>query len=294
MSESSEKTIVVCGVTGRQGGAVARHLLEAGWRVRGITRDPGTAKAKDAAARGIEIVRADMADHASLERAFAGADGVFSVQNPHISGFGAEIEQGRTVADAAKAAGVKHVVYGAAGIGSRTGVPSWDTKVAVEEHIASLGLPATVLRPMAFMELMTDKAYYPQVSIWHVMRKLLGDDVGVPWLAVDDVGAVAAAVFADRERFVGQSIQLGADVRTMGEVHALWIDTFGRPPSKFPMPLFLFQRIAGAAGKDLPKMYGWLKTGTLPDAVGATRAVHPTALTVREWMQRRKASTPAA
>ena len=110
-------TIVVCGATGRQGGAVARHLAADGWAVRALTRDPASPKARALAERGIEVVRADMADRASLHAAFSGAYGVYSVQNPMISGFEAEVEQGRNVADAAKAAGVQHVVYGSAGIG---------------------------------------------------------------------------------------------------------------------------------------------------------------------------------
>jgi uncharacterized protein YbjT (DUF2867 family) len=65
-------------------------------------------------------------------------------------------------ADAAAESGVSHVVYGAAGVGEQlTGVGSWDSKLAVAQHFRDLGLRLTVLRPMAFMELMTDKSYYP-------------------------------------------------------------------------------------------------------------------------------------
>src|SRR5919106_762460 len=150
--------VVVCGATGRQGGAVTRHLLADGWPVRATTRTPDSPKAISVAAAGAEVVQADMADRTALDRAFSGAYGVYNVQNPLISGFESEVEQGRNVADAASAAGIRHIVYGAAGIGRRTGVPSWDTKVAIVEHMRELGLPLTVLRPNAFMELMTDKA----------------------------------------------------------------------------------------------------------------------------------------
>jgi uncharacterized protein YbjT (DUF2867 family) len=165
MTATRNATIVVTGATGRLGGAVARHLLRDGWRVRGLTRDPTSAKARALAALGAEVVHADMGDAASLRPAFAGASGVFSVQNPMIGGLEAEIHQGKTVADVARETGAKHVVYGSAGIGvAGTGIGSWESKLTVEAHMQALDLPLTILRPMALMELMTDKGYYPAVS----------------------------------------------------------------------------------------------------------------------------------
>jgi uncharacterized protein YbjT (DUF2867 family) len=278
--------VVVCGATGRQGGAVTRHLRADGWTVRGLTRDAGSTKARALASQGIEVVEADMGNRSSLDRAFAGAYGVYSVQNPMLSGFSAEVEQGTNVADAAKASAVRHVVYGSAGIGRRTGVPSWDTKVAVTEHMRGLGLPLTTLRPEAFMELMTDKAYYPQVAVWHVMPKLMGADRMVPWLAVDDLGAIAARVFADPARFIGADIPLAGDIKSIDECRAIWAEVTGRRPSSFPMPAWLFTRIAGHAGKDLPIMWRWLRTGSVPEDTGPTLELHPGALTVRQWLER--------
>jgi uncharacterized protein YbjT (DUF2867 family) len=294
VTPGDERIIVVCGATGRQGGAVARHLVAAGWSVRGLTRDPDTAKAATLAQRGAYLIKADMADRASLDRAFAGAYGVYNVQNPMISGFDAEVEQGRTVAEAAKAAGVEHVVYGAAGIGRKTGIPSWDSKVEIEQHMNELGLPLTVLRPNAFMELMTDKAYYPNVAIWHVMVKLMGGDRNVPWLAVDDLGAIAARVFAEPGNFVGRAIPLASELRSLDETRQIWSEVYGKPPSKFPMPVFIFQRIAGFAGKDLPTMWRWLRTNEIPEDTEPTRDIHPDALTLRQWMEQKKVATKAA
>ena len=104
--------IVVTGATGRQGGAVARHLLAEGWRVRGVTRSPDSNNARGLAALGVEVVRADMADPDAMRDACAGTHGVFSVQNPMISGEEGELAQGRNVVDAATDAGVSHLVYG--------------------------------------------------------------------------------------------------------------------------------------------------------------------------------------
>ena len=99
-----DRIVVVTGATGRQGGAVARHLLSQGWRVRALSRKPGGKRAQRLADLGAEIVGADMAHPVTLRSAFRGARGIYSVQNPMISGLDGEIMQGKNVADAAKEA----------------------------------------------------------------------------------------------------------------------------------------------------------------------------------------------
>ncbi len=258
--------------------------------MRALTRSPASEPARELSAAGAEVVQADMADRASLDVAFAGAYGVYSVQNPVISGVDAEVEQGKNVAEAAHGANVQHVVYGSAGTGaSDTGIGSWESKLEIEAHMRKLGLPLTVLRPMAFMELMTDKAFYPAISTWHVMPKLLGDSTLVPWVAVDDLGAVAAVAFAERERFVGRDLRLAAELRSIAECREIYREVLGRRPRRFPMPVWMFERVAGT---DLTTMWRWW-AASKPDAETDTlREIHPDALTVREWLERRKAAFP--
>ena len=86
MDPSRDAMIVVTGATGHQGGAVTRHLLKEGWRVRALTRDPTRPKAQALATLGAEVMQGDMGDAASLRPVFADAYGVYSVQNPMISG----------------------------------------------------------------------------------------------------------------------------------------------------------------------------------------------------------------
>ena len=277
------RLVVVTGATGRQGGAVARHLLAAGWRVRALTRNPSSPAAARLAAAGTEVVRADMAS--PDPSAFAGAYGVFSVQNPMISGLDQEVQQGRAVGDAAATAGVRHVVYASAGPGvPDTGVRQWDNKLVVRAHLESLGLPLTVLRPMAFMELMTDKDFYPPVSMWHLMPKLIGADKPLLWFSADDVGAVAARAFAEPDRFVGTDLPLCADVQSIEDCRRLWREVAGRAPRGFPMPIWLFHRFVG---DDLTRMWRWLRTHPVPFDLAATRAIVPSAQTVREWLVQR-------
>jgi uncharacterized protein YbjT (DUF2867 family) len=283
---SADRIVAVTGATGRQGGAVARHLLADGWQVRALTRKPDAEPARKLAALGAEVIRADMDDPSTLHEAFRDAYGVYSVQNTMISGAEAEIRQGTNVANAAKETGVQHVVYGSAGLGvPGTGVPSWESKLAVEAHMNGLGLPLTVLRPMAFMELMTDKDFYPPVSAWHLMPKLMGAHRPLPWICVDDLGAIAMRAFTDPDQFIGTDLKLAADIRSIAECREVWTQVVGRAPRRFPMPVWLFKRFVGT---DLITMWRWLRTGRVDVDPLQTHQILPTALTARDWMVRRQ------
>jgi uncharacterized protein YbjT (DUF2867 family) len=285
-------TVAVCGATGRQGSAVVRRLLERGFTVRAISRKPHRPAARALAATGAEVVQADMNDEASLRSAFEPADGVYSVQNGIASGFDAEVAQGRNVAQAAKAVGVTHVVYGSGGTGhAGTGVPSWESKVFVEAHMRLLELPLTILRPLAFMELMTDASFYPAVGTWRIWPKLMGEDRPIPWIAVEDLGAIAAIAFANRDEWVGRQMTLASDTRSLAECRSLYRDATGKEPRTFPLPMWLFDRFTR---KDPTSMWRWLRTGTVDVDLTETRAVLPSALTVPEWLHatRQAASAP--
>ena len=292
MNAGSGRTVAVCGATGRQGGAVCRSLAGRGWSVRGLTRKPDGKPAKVLAGLGVEVVRADMDDLGSLRQAFDGVDGVYSVQNGLKAGFDRELAQGRNVAEAAADRGVAHVVYGSAGPGGdATGVNSWDVKLQIEQHLQELGLPVTVLRPMAFMELMTDKALYPSVGTWNIWPRIMGDERPVPWLCVRDLGEVAATVFAAPDRFLGKNLVLASDVRTLAECRAIYTEVMGKDPKSAPMPQWLFDRFTR---KDLSTMWHWLRTHPVPLDTKPTWDVLPSAKTVRGWLTEQRDAEAAA
>lgn len=280
----SADVVAVIGATGRQGSAVVRHLLRDKWRVRALTRNPSSAASRALGDRGAELHRVDTEDINLLRRALHGVHGVFNVQNPMTSSHTAEVRQGRNVADAAAESGVSHVVYGAAGVGQQlTGVGSWDSKLAVAQHFRDIGLRLTVLRPMAFMELMTDKSYYPGAGVWHMMPKLMGPSRPVGWLCTDDLGAIAARVFADPETWTDTDLNLVSDVKSIDDCRAIWREVRGRTPRRFRMPVWLFERFVGT---DLTTMWRWLRTAEFDMSTEATRVILPEARTVRDWLVR--------
>jgi uncharacterized protein YbjT (DUF2867 family) len=288
MSAAEQKIIVVTGATGLQGGAVTRHLLKEGWHVRALTRNAASKSAQALAALGAEVVQGTMDDAASLRPIVAGAYGVYNVQNPFIGGPEAEVRQGKHVAEIAKASGVQHLVYGSAGTGREgTGVPSWETKLRVEAHMKALALPLTILRPMAFMELMTHKKFFPAMAVWRVMPKLMGEARPLGWLCVDDLAAIAAHAFAEPQRFIGKELMLASDVQSLSECRELYREVMGTRPPQFPIPSWLFERF-GFVGRDLTTMWRWLRTGAIDLDTAPTRTILPEARTVQSWLRQQK------
>src|SRR5262245_50402888 len=111
----ADKTILVSGATGRQGGALLKHLLQGQWRVRALTRNPHGQIAAELAKSNVEVVQGDMGNVESLKSAMKGVYGVYSVQDFWTVGARREVEQGKNMADAARAMSVEHFVYSSVG-----------------------------------------------------------------------------------------------------------------------------------------------------------------------------------
>src|SRR2546428_2745750 len=161
------KTILVAGATGQEGGSVARALMKRGHRVRGLTRNPE--KIKELKGLGLEGVRGDLTDKASLAPALRGVDAFFIVTTPFRPDFSVDVEtevlQGTTAIDAAKAARVPHVVLSSvASADGGTGIPHFESKATVERHLKGSGLRYTITRPVAFMDNYASPWILPQLQ----------------------------------------------------------------------------------------------------------------------------------
>jgi uncharacterized protein YbjT (DUF2867 family) len=150
----TDRTILITGVTGNQGGAVANALKGTGFHLRGLTRKPEGDRAAALARHDVDLVKGDLDDETTLRRALAGAWGVFSVQNTLEAGVEREEAQGKRLATLAREAGVEHFVYTSVGSAhKRTGIPHFDNKWRIEETVRGLGFPShVILRPVFFME----------------------------------------------------------------------------------------------------------------------------------------------
>jgi len=245
-----ELTVVVTGSTGKQGGAVARDLLKRGHKVRAVTRDPSSSRAKSLADAGATLVAASLEDTAAITKALDGATSLFAMTTP-AAGPGSEERQGIAAADAAKATGV-HLVFTSVGSADRqTGVPHFDSKYEVEKHIAEIGVRATILAPAAFME----NLYFAKEQLAAgIYAAALPPTRALAQIAVADIAAVAVRVIEDAGRFAGKRFDLAGDELTGNEVAAILSRVVGRPFAYYRIPLDVVRR---RMGEDAAKMYEW-------------------------------------
>jgi uncharacterized protein YbjT (DUF2867 family) len=257
MGESNTgRTILVTGATGKQGGAAARHLLEKGYRVRALTRNPDGEAAAALREMGAEVSAGDLDDRGSLDRALEGAYGAFSVQNFWETGFEREIDQGVRLIDAAKDAGVEHFVYSSVASAHRdTGLSHFESKWRIEERLRGSGLTYTTLRPVWFMENWEGPFLRPFI-LNGTLALPLDPGVSFQQIAVDDVGAFAALAFENRDGWAGREVDLAGDERTIEEVAAAFSRVIGRPVAYQQVPWDEYRQ---AAGDEYHDMFRWFQ-----------------------------------
>lgn len=206
--------VLVTGATGQQGGHVARVLLEKGHRVRALTRQPDSAAARELAALGAEPIAGDFEDAASIERAARGADAMFLMSTPFEAGVDVEERQGLTGADAAKAAGVGHLVYSSvANADQHTGIPHFESKHRVEEHIAGLGVSYTIVGPVAFMENLLAPPNLDGLRRGELAQALPASRP-LQQIPLEDVADFLALVLERADEFRGVRIDIASDELT--------------------------------------------------------------------------------
>jgi len=279
----NDKIIAVTGATGQQGGAVARKLLAEGWKVRALTRDLNKPAAQELASLGAELVPGDMENRAELEAAFQGAYGAFSVQNywlPNV-GFEGEIRQGKNVADAAKAAGVQHLVYSSVGAAHRgMGQKHFDSKWIIEQQIQSLNVPFTILRPVAFFENLNWERAFILNGTFNAIG--LRPEKERQLIAVEDIAVFVALVFANPEGYIGKTIELAGDALTESQLAETFTKVIGRPV-KLSLP-------TGERGwgdqEEMTAMFNFFNGEAYDADIPTLRKIHPGLLTLEQWLRK--------
>lgn len=165
-----------------------------------------------------------------------------------------EVRQGETLADAAKAAGVSHFVYSSVGSAERrAGIPHFDSKFQIEEHIRTIGLPHTIMRPVAFffnynaMRLVIEQGVLPQP---------LSPDTKLMQLSEEDYGKMVADVFEHPQDFLGRAVEVASANMTMAEMAAAFSEVMGKPVAYRQISFDEFEQ---QAGKELTLMYHWFE-----------------------------------
>lgn len=252
--ENKNQIILVAGATGKQGGAVAQSLLKQNkFTVRALTRDKNKPEAQALKNAGAELTVGDFNDPASLEEALKDVYGVFSIQD-FYGGTELEIHQGKALADAAKKAGVKHFVYSSVGSAERnTGIPHFDSKYTIEEHIQAIGLPATIMRPVFFMY--NFQGMRPMIENGTLYMPLSADKK-LQQLSEDDYGKMVATVFAQKDEFLGKEIEAASTDLSMTDVAETFSRVLGKEIKYQQIPFEAFQQ---QAGEEVTIMFRWFE-----------------------------------
>jgi uncharacterized protein YbjT (DUF2867 family) len=276
------KTVLVAGASGNQGGATARHLLARGWQVRALVRNPDAPVALALQRLGARLVVGDLNDRSSLDDAAAGVHGVFSVQpltlevltrTPEV-----ETRQGVDLADAAQAAGAEHLVYTSVGGVERRGSDAYHSKREIEQHIAGLDIPATILRPVTFMENWASPQYVPGLPAGR-LTTALRPEVPMQLIAADDIGVFAASAFEQPDAYVGAAIELAGDALTAPQIAAAAGRATGRALTYEQLPY-------DALPPMLARAFRWYNDEGYRADIPALRARHPGLMTFQDWLDR--------
>jgi uncharacterized protein YbjT (DUF2867 family) len=274
------RVILVSGATGQQGGAVSRSLLEQGFAVRALTRDPEKAEARELADLGVEAVGGDLEDRSSIERVLDGVYGVFSVQQFMEVGVEGEVRQGVQLADAAKAAGVEHYVYSSVGSAHKdTGIPHFESKWEVEEHVRASGVPYTVLRPVFFMQ---NWEYMREPILGGTLPQPLDPDKPFQMIDAEDIGVFAAMAFEDPEGWIGREVDLAGDELTMPEIADTFSRVIGRNVDYVQVPWEGFEE---QMGEEYAVMYRWFNDHGYEADIAALREEHPGLVSFEQYLR---------
>ncbi len=250
---STKRKVLVSGATGQQGGAVARALLSRGHHVRALTRKPDSDAARRLVSAGAEVVAGDLGNAASILQAAKGVDTMFLMGNSYEAGTEEETRQGIIAADAAKAAGIGHLIYSSVGdANKKTGIPHFESKYLVEKHVAGLGISYTISAPVAFMD--------NTVAPWSIdgLRQgvhaaALSPERVLQMVALADIGAFVAVLAERRAEVFGKRFDIAGD-ELSGEAQAkILSQAIGRPITYQEIPVAALRQ----QSEDTALMFEW-------------------------------------
>jgi uncharacterized protein YbjT (DUF2867 family) len=278
MAKGNDRVILVTGATGQQGGAALRKLRERGFPVRALTRNPDDEKARALVGHGTEVVRGNLDDPVSLTRAMDGVYGVYSVQ-AFTTDPEAEIRQGTALADAAKRSRISHFVYSSVGAADRrTGIPHFDSKFRIEEHIRDTGMRYTIFRPVFFMENwlgMRDSIGQGQLAL------PLSPETRLQMIAVDDIGGFVAMAFEKPGHWQGRAVDIAGDELSMTEVTERFVRVTGRDVRYQQVPWGDWEKRAGA---EMTTMWRWFEDVGYNVDISALRQEYSALMGFDRWL----------
>jgi uncharacterized protein YbjT (DUF2867 family) len=313
---ASEKTIAVVGATGAQGGGLARAILndrDGGFRLRAITRDPDSDKARALAGLGAEVAQADLDDIDSLIAAFDGCYGAFCVTNywEHLSPE-KELAQAKNMATAAKQAGVRHAIWSTLEdtrrwvpldddrmptLMERYKVPHFDAKGEADRFFTEAGVPTTFLVASFYWENFIYFGSGPQRGEDGALVLITPmGDAKLAGIAAEDIGKCAYGIFKAGEELIGETIGVAGGHPTGAEMAAGLSDAMGEPVRYAPLSFDAYRSLGFPGADDLGNMFQFYhdfeEDGLGLRSIERSRALNPELMSFEGWLEKYGAQIP--
>ncbi len=311
-----KKTIAVVGATGAQGGGLVRAILadpSGGFAARALTRDPASPAARELAALGAEVARVDLDDPASVRAAFEGVHGAFCVTFfwAHLSAE-RELAEARTMAEAARDAGARHVIWSTLEdtrryvplsdprmptLQGKYKVPHLDGKGEADRFFAEAGVPTTYLLTSFYWDNLIHFGMGPKRDPdGKLVFALPLGDAKLPGIAAEDIGRCALGVFREGAALAGRRVGIAGEHLTGAEMAAALGRALGEEVRYRAIPFEVYRGLGFPGADDLGNMFQFFHdfSRELCEArdVGATRALAPGVQTFEAWLARNAARIP--
>jgi uncharacterized protein YbjT (DUF2867 family) len=313
---ADRKAIAVVGATGAQGGGLVRAILadpNGDFACRAITRDPSKDQARALAAKGAEVMKADLDDVESLKKAFAGAYGAYCVTNfwEHFSGE-KEKTQAKNMAEAARTAGLTHVIWSTLEdtrklmapsdtrmpmLQERYRVPHFDAKDEANAYFA--GLPITYL---------VTSFYWDNLYAFGLGPKK-GDDGVYSWafpmgnkrlagIAVEDIGKVAYGIFKAGPQYIGKTVGIVGENLTLAQMSEKLSKGLGIVVKYHAVEAGAYRGLGFPGADEMGNMFqvfrDFEKEVLGARSIDVTRSLNPSVQTFDQWLAKNKSKIPLA
>jgi uncharacterized protein YbjT (DUF2867 family) len=313
---AGNRTIAVLGATGSQGGGLCEAILsdpESGFACRAITRNPGSEKARALAAKGAEVVAADLDDEASLAAAFRGAHGVFGVTNyPEIASVAREQQQATNIAKAARTANVAHVIWSTLDdttqwlplsdprmptLLGKYKVPHSDSKGQIDHVFTDLDLPTTFLLTCFYWDNFYNHGWGPKRGQdgAYTLTLPIGK-ARMPGIAAEDIGKCAYSILKNGARFVGATVGIAGEHLSGAEMAEKCSDGLGIDCRFTPMSPEAYRNLGFPGSDDLGNMFQMFdefeQAYRASRSVEGARALAPSLMDFDQWLAKYKSGIP--
>ena len=277
------KTIFVTGATGNQGGAVVKSLLNNGFKVKALTRNPVSPASKKLNGLGAEVVKGDLNDPSGFRNHLSGTYGIFCALT-FANGINEEIDQGIRLANLAKSYNISHFLYSSViGADLQTGIPHWDSKLIIEKHIRQLHIPFTIVRPASLFENFLIPAVKQRI-LKGTLISPVSKNVLQQFIGTSDIGDISSKIFLQPEYHIGRTYSLYSEKMNLENASFIFSKAMGRKVKYQKMPMILARMLMG---RNLSKMFRWLNMNydVLVKDTSAARIEFPNMLGLGQWIE---------